>query len=122
MHRIQCQHAGSGFDVIPKPHMDFMEHTIVYQVPANKADALSEYDGSCTFDRTRGTLSARCDLEGHNILTLNLAHDIVTGKKSASAARKAFGEIVGEDMLGKHPPYVEALQFKPAMLAEFSAT
>lgn len=106
----------------PKPHMDFIEHTIAYHVPANKADALSEYDGSCTFDRTRGTLSARCDLEGHNILTLNLANDIVTGKKSAKEARKAFSEIVGDDMLGKHPAYVEALQFQPAMMAEFSDT
>ncbi len=33
-------------------------------------------------------MSARCDLEGHNILTLNLAHDIVTGKKTAEEARK----------------------------------
>jgi len=26
-------------------------------------------------------MSARCDLEGHNVLTLNLAHDMVIGKK-----------------------------------------
>lgn len=104
----------------PKPHMDFMEHTIAYRVPADKADALAEYDGSCTFDRTRGTLSARCDLEGHNILTLNLANDIVTGKKSASAARKAFGEIVSEDMMGKQPAYIKALQFQSPVMAEFA--
>ena len=61
-----------------------------------------------------GELSARCDLEGHNVLTLNLDHDIVTGKKSVEEARKAFGEIVVQDVMGKHPAYVEALQFKPA--------
>ncbi|MEJ7608689.1 MAG: DUF4142 domain-containing protein, partial [Bryobacteraceae bacterium] len=97
----------------PKPHMDYMEHTIPYQVPADKANALSAYDGSLTFDRTRGEMSARCDLEGHNILTLNLANDIVMGKKNADEARKAFGQIVVEDTKGKYPPYTVALQFDP---------
>lgn len=97
----------------PKPHMDFIEHTIHYQVPADKADAISAFDGSATFDRTRGELSGRCDLEGHNILTLNLAHDIAAGKKDAGEARKAFSRIVVEDMLGINPDYVTALQFKP---------
>ncbi len=106
----------------PLPHMDFLEHTIDYKVPEDKAGAISQYDGSCTFDRTRGELSARCDLEGHNILTLNLANDIVTGKKTADAARKEFGEIVVQDMLGKKPAYVTALQFKPMMMQEAAFT
>ncbi len=45
-------------------------------------------------------MSAGCDLEGHNILTLNLANDIVMGKKSADEARKAFGQNVVDDALG----------------------
>ena len=97
----------------PLPHTDYIEHTIDYRVPAGKADELTKYDGSCTFDKTRGELSARCDLEGHTLLTLNLAHDIITGKKDAEEARKAFGEIVGQDMAGKYPPYTVALQFEP---------
>jgi len=97
----------------PKPHMDYMEHTIAYQVPADKAEALTKYDGSLTFDRTRGEMSARCDLEGHNILTLNLAHDIAMGKMDADAARKAFGENVVDDAKGKYPPYTTALRFEP---------
>ncbi|MDQ3774092.1 MAG: DUF4142 domain-containing protein [Pseudomonadota bacterium] len=102
----------------PKPHMDFIEHTIHYHVPADKADAISAFDGSATFDRTRGELSGRCDLEGHNILTLNLAHDIAAGKKDAGEARKAFSQIVVEDMLGKNPGYVTALQFKPMTMTQ----
>ncbi len=97
----------------PLPHMDYLEHTIDYRVPAEKAAALAAYDGSLTFDRTRGEMSARCDLEGHNILTLNLAHDIVRGKTDTEGARESFGRIVVEDTMGKHPPYVEALQFDP---------
>lgn len=104
----------------PTPHMDFLEHTVSYKVPSDKADALSAFDGSATFDRTRGELSGRCDLEGHNILTLNIANDILTGKKSAEEGRKAFSQIVVDDLLGKHPPYVTSLQFQPAQSAEFS--
>ena len=96
----------------PLPHMDFLEHTINYNVPIDKTDDLIAFDGSSTINRTAGELSARCDLEGHNILTLNLDHDIVTGKKTVQQARKAFGDIVVEDVMCKHPAYVEALQFK----------
>jgi predicted outer membrane protein len=99
----------------PFPHMDYLEHTIEYCVPVEKAAALSAYDSSLTFDRTRGEMSARCDLEGHNILTLNLAHDLVTGNKDTEEARKVFsGQMVLEDWAGTHPPYVERLHFEPA--------
>jgi len=97
----------------PMPHVDFLEHTITYNVPQDKIGPLIEFDGSSTINRTVGELSARCDLEGHNVLTLNLDHDIVTGKKTVQEARTAFGEIVTQDVLGKHPPYIEALQFEP---------
>lgn len=98
----------------PLPHMDFLEHTIEYNVPVDKTADLIAFDGSSTINRTAGELSARCDLAGHNILTLNLDHDIVTGKKTVEQARKAFGENVVADVLGQHPAYVEALQFPPA--------
>ncbi len=98
----------------PLPHVDFLEHTIEYNVPQDKVGDLIAFDASSTINRTVGELSARCDLEGHNILTLNLDHDIVTGKKTVEQARQAFGEIVQQDVTGKHPAYVEALQFQPA--------
>jgi len=98
----------------PMPHVDYMEHTILYNVPADKLADLLVFDGSSTINRTTGELTARCDLEGHNVLTLNLDHDIVTGKKSVAEARKAFGEMVQQEMMGKPPAYITALQFKPA--------
>ncbi|MBA2301397.1 MAG: DUF4142 domain-containing protein [Acidobacteria bacterium] len=97
----------------PKPHMDYLAHTIDYRAPADKASALVDFDGSVIVDRTAGEMTARCDLEGHNILTLNLAHDIVTGKTDAAQARKSFGEYVVQDALGNYPKYVTALQFQP---------
>ena len=97
----------------PMPHVDFLEHTITYDVPQSKVAALIEFDASSTINRTVGELSARCDLEGHNILTLNLDHDIVMGRKTVAQARKAFGDNVQADVMGKHPAYVEGLLFKP---------
>jgi len=98
----------------PLPHVDYMEHTISYDVPEDKLADLLVFDGSSTINRTTGEVSARCDLEGHNVLTLNLNHDIVTGKKSVAQARQAFGEIVQQEMMGEKPAYITALQFKPA--------
>ncbi len=98
----------------PKPHMDFLEHTIEYNVPQDKVADLIAFDASSTINRTAGELSARCDLEGHNILTLNLDRDIIEGKKTVAEARKAFGDNVVQDVMGTHPAYVEELQFKPS--------
>ncbi len=100
----------------PLPHMDYLEVTVDYRMPAGKEDEITKFDGSVTFDKTRGEMSARCDLEGHDVLSLNLANDIATGKKSTEEARKAFGEIVGEDMAGKYPPYTTKLQFEPVQM------
>jgi len=104
----------------PMPHMDYMEHTVSYLVPAEKAAELAAFDGSLTYDRTRALMAARCDLEVHNILTLNLAHDIIEGKKTAAEAREAFGKIVGEDNAGMNPEYTAKLQFEPKKSAGFT--
>lgn len=97
----------------PTPHMDFLEHTVSYNVPTDKVDDLVAFDASMTVNKTAGEMSARCDLEGHNILTLNLARDIINGTKTVEAARTAFAENVVADFGGKHPVYVEQLQFTP---------
>lgn len=104
----------------PMPHMDFVEHTISYLVPVEKAAELAAFDGSLTYDRTRGLMSARCDLEAHNLLTLNLAHDIIEGKKTAAEARMEFGKIVGEDNAGMNPAYTTKLQFEPNALVGYT--
>lgn len=97
----------------PKPHTDFMEHTVSYQVPVERAGEITKFDGSVTFDRTQGELSARCDMESHNILALNLAHEIATGELDARQAREKFGEVVVKETAGEKPEWVASLQFEP---------
>ena len=95
----------------PIEHTDMMQTTISYNVPEDKMDDLGKFDGSVTFDRTQGTMSARCDKEANNFLALNLANDIVLGKKTVVQARKAYGDIIKEKMKGGHPTYMEKLSF-----------
>ena len=95
----------------PIEHTDMMETTINYKVPIDKMDELGRFDGSVTFDRTRGTMSARCDKEANNFLALNLAHDIITNKKTVAQARLAYGDIVKQKMKGQNPLYMQKLTF-----------
>jgi predicted outer membrane protein len=97
----------------PLPHKDYLEHMISYKVPLDKVDEVLAFDASLGIYRVGGELTARCDHESNNVLTLNLAHDIITGKRSVAEARRAFGDIVMERTLGKKPSYAMALQFRP---------
>ncbi len=95
----------------PAPHSDFLTQYIDYQVPPEKFDEIARFDGSCLLDRTSGEVAARCDSEAANTITLNLMHDIVTGKTVVEEARKTFGEIMVAYTMGRSAPYAEGLQF-----------
>jgi len=97
----------------PIVHMDYLEHTISYTVPADKAGQVLAFDGALSIYRVGGELSARCDLESNNILALNLAHDIVEGRKSVEQARQAFGDAMIARTNGESPAIAKELQFNP---------
>jgi hypothetical protein len=71
----------------PHPHPDFLEQTIDYQVPVHLYDDIAAFDGSAYPDRTKGELSAMCDEEAMNFLSLNVVHDIVTGRRDVEGAK-----------------------------------
>ncbi len=95
----------------PAPHSDFLTQYIDYKVPIDKFAEIARFDGSCLVDRTSGEAGARCDSEAANTITLNLMHDIVTGKTTVDEARKTFGENMVAYTLGRSAPYAEGLQF-----------
>ncbi len=95
----------------PKMHTDVMEQCINYKVPLDMYDELAFFDGSVTVDRTQGTLAARCDKEENNLLALNLAHDVITKKKTVDEAREAYGKIVSDAMKGQKSDYMKKLMF-----------
>lgn len=95
----------------PMPHKDVMEQFVGYDVPVDKFNALAEYDGSVIVERTKGVMSARCDKEEANILALNLAHDIVEGKRSVEDARQFYAQTIMQLMKGEKPEYTQKLMF-----------
>ncbi|MEP6513116.1 MAG: hypothetical protein ABJA79_04570 [Parafilimonas sp.] len=102
----------------PVPHKDVMQQFISYKVSnLDKIDELAEFDGSVVFDRTQGEISARCDKEANNILALNLANDVATGKKSVKEAREFYGKTIAAAMKGEKPEYTQKLLFSSDMNA-----
>ena len=95
----------------PMPHKDVMEQFVDYKVPPDKASAITAYDGSVYVDRTRGEISARCDMEEANLLAINLAHDIVTGKRSVEDARAFYPKAMMAHLTKQPTPYTQKLQF-----------
>ena len=94
-------------------HEDVLEQGIDYRVPPEMFDDLARYDGSVIVERTKGEISARCDKEGANFLALNLAHEIVAGKRSVDDARAEYARQV-QAMMNKQPaPLTERLMFSP---------
>lgn len=101
--------------IFPVDHTDVMEQVIDYKVPPNKSSDLITYDGSVTIRRTDGELSAKCDKEAANFLAINLANDIITGKKTVDQARSFYATTIKEFALqNKMSPYLEGLQFSAA--------
>ncbi len=98
---------------VPRPHIDLLEQTIDTKVTPEAYTELSGFDGSIVIDRTRGEMTAYCQNEDANTFILNLAHDIVLGRKTANEARKV---LVDSDDLLHHAwpnPYRDHLQFDP---------
>jgi len=97
----------------PTPHTDYLTQYVDYPVPANKASELVAFDGSVIVDRTAGQIGARCDHEAYNTLTINLAVEIIEGRRSVEDARRFYGETANAFVLGRDAPYAEGLLFTP---------
>jgi hypothetical protein len=95
------------------PHKDVLEQIINYDVPVEYFDDLARYDGSVIVERTKGTMAARCDKEAANFLALNLAHDIIEGKRSVEEAREHYADAIMKMKQGENPEYLQGLVFDP---------
>ena len=96
----------------PQPHSDVIEQFIDYHVPPEKFTELAYFDGSVIVERTKGEVSARCDMEAANILAINLMHEIVTGQRTVEEARQFYSETSAAYVLSRPAPYAEAFQFQ----------
>lgn len=96
----------------PTPHQDFLEQTIDYRGPINLYDNVAAFDGSVYLDRTKGEVSAMCDKEAMNLLSLNLLNDIVTGRRDVQGAKMFYAQTAYQFMNNNiSSPYIEGLLF-----------
>ena len=95
----------------PTPHTDYISQTINYDIPLEKLVDVLSFDGSIIVYRTAGQVTASCDNEAANLLTVNLMNDIVTGVKTVDEARHEFGEQTAAWMLNREAPYTESVRF-----------
>jgi YHS domain-containing protein len=97
-----------------------VEQVLRWQVDAAKAPALAKFE-HVTVRADDGEVSARHDREALNFVALNLANEIVTGKKTLEQANAAFLETEKEVKAGKSPAIAGSLQFEPTPKAEADA-
>jgi hypothetical protein len=97
----------------PLPHLDILEQTVNYRVPAKKVEDLLAYDGSLVVNRTRGELSVHCNTEEMNILTLNIANDIATGERTVEQAMAYHAQVIEGMRIHEPETYPQKLRFKP---------
>ncbi len=64
-------------------------------------------------EHTNGELSARCGGTSMNFVAINLAHDIVTGRRSVAQARDESARLHQAYKQGEEPPYTQPFQFPP---------
>ena len=95
----------------PFSHKDILEHVVNYRVNLDKVDELARFDGSISFNRTRGELSVRSDKEEMNILLLNLANEVVMGKMEVERARMELGRLALNLMNGNNSNMGQSLVF-----------
>lgn len=98
-------------DRFPLLHQNALEHVVDYRAPASKVDDIWNYSGSIVLNRNKGEMSSYGENEAMNILSLNLAHDVMTGRYSAESARVLAGKETLSYMNGKATALTSVLKF-----------
>jgi len=99
----------------PVPHFDVLEQSVYYPMGnvVGKYDQLAAFDGSLTLRRTQGVIAARHNSPAMNLLAINLAHEIITGRRDWQQARLYFGQAMRALQQGAKVPYAQGLVFRP---------
>ncbi len=92
---------------------DYLENAIGYAVPNRSLEDLARFDENLRVDPATASLSARSESESRNCLALNLADEIINGKRTVAEARAFQARILRLADSGKWSPYLSGLLFAP---------
>ena len=93
--------------------LGYLEQTVGYQVPAAAAAPLRRFDHGLRFSLDDKELSATSNSEALNILSLNLADELVAGKRAPEETGEFYVRTARLAAAGKSSPYLEKLRFEP---------
>jgi hypothetical protein len=90
---------------------DYLESTIGYAVPTDKLEDLTRFDKRLDVDQASSEMSSRSDGESTNYLALNLADEIIKGKRTVEDARDFYVKTTRLAAAGKSSPYLNGFMF-----------
>lgn len=93
----------------PLLHQNSLQHIVDYKAPISKIDDIWRYNGSIVLDRTKGEMSSFAENEAMNILALNLAHQVMSGKMGPETARVTYGKETMNFLNGNKTAYTSVL-------------
>ena len=91
---------------------DYLEQTVGYLVPADKVADLKRFSPMIEMSTTAGELTFASESESKNRLALNLANEIVTGKRGVADARAFLLKTTRLAASGRSSPYLDSLRFE----------
>jgi hypothetical protein len=95
---------------------DYLLQTVAYgKVPLDRWRELSAFGHGASYDPLTQELSARTEREQTNILALNLADEVIGGRRNAANARGFYDATLNLARNGKSSPYMTRLLFPPPM-------
>ena len=87
--------------------------SVAYEVPVARWQELSHFERGVSYDAAGRELTARSDSAPTNILALNLAYDVIRGRRSAAEATAFYDKTLKLSFAGKSSPYMRGLIFRP---------
>lgn len=90
---------------------DLIVQTVRYPVTREQAAELVAFSSALIVNVDLGEISAQASREEVNYLNLNLADEVVRGRKSVEEAQRAYLRILALSAAGKSSPYMSALRF-----------
>lgn len=88
-----------------------LEQTVAYRVPAYRLDDLGRFDKKIEADAKERRLTARSDDESENFLALNLADEVLQGRRTPQSAADFRRSATRLRDSGKSSPYFDRLLF-----------
>lgn len=95
---------------------DNIEQTVAYVVPFDRRDALKAFSPRVGVSFDGSELSSSSFSEERNILTLNLAEQVIRGARSPDEAKEFYTLTLRLASSGKSSPYMQRLLFIPPLL------